>query len=265
MSNSNAPYPAERGSFAYELKFLLPLELADPILSRAASALAPDPNSNGSGHGSYWINSLYFDTDELDVFHRNGSYGRCKYRVRRYGTEETLFLERKLKRKGRVGKRRTRVSESELPLLVNGFFTTGWIGDWFHRRLHARKLLPKCQIRYHRSAWVGLDTGGPVRLTLDRSMEAFPTDDLAVTLDGAWTPLLTEKCILEMKFRSSMPAFFKEVTQQWSLQPEAASKYRLSVRAFGWVQEDLPTEPADEGLQNSSRSNDGASVNEPPF
>src|SRR5262249_50546060 len=150
------------------------------------------------GTDGYRVNSLYFDTAGFDVYQRKGSYGRAKYRVRRYGTEQSIFLERKLKSRGLVSKRRTRIPDGDIRLLANGNATPEWIGYWFRRRLDARQLLPTCQIKYERVARVGMTSEGPVRLTLDRNICAFFTGEFQVEESGTWKTLLPDRCILEL-------------------------------------------------------------------
>src|SRR5262245_27328305 len=87
---------------SYELKFLLPDPLADEILTVVRSSLAPDPHADLALGDAYRVNSLYFDTAGLDVYHRFGAFGRRKFRLRRYGSESRVFLERKSKSSGRV-------------------------------------------------------------------------------------------------------------------------------------------------------------------
>src|SRR5438045_435204 len=130
-------YPAsasEKRDFAYELKFLLSEATAQAALELARKHLSPDPFAGGESGDGYCVNSVYLDTERLDVYHRVGSYGRCKYRVRRYGNEPAVFLERKLKTRGLVGKRRTRVPDGEVPYLGQTSVPASWVGDWFHRR-----------------------------------------------------------------------------------------------------------------------------------
>src|SRR6187401_1760670 len=103
MKGFDSVYSNERRDFAYEMKFLLSEPRGEEVLGWARQRLCPDPHAKESSHGAYQVNSLYFDTPNLEVYHRVGSYGRCKYRVRRYGGEKTIFLERKLKTKGQVG------------------------------------------------------------------------------------------------------------------------------------------------------------------
>src|ERR1044071_4237055 len=98
----------ENRPFASEIKFAVNPRLGESIREWARVRLAPDPNASGEGGDGYRITSLYFDTRQFDVFHRRGSYGRSKYRIRRYGSSAVGFLERKLKTRGLVSKRRTR-------------------------------------------------------------------------------------------------------------------------------------------------------------
>src|SRR5262249_50600430 len=163
-----------------------------------------DPHSEAGTGDGYRVNSLYFDTANLDVYQRKGSYGKAKYRVRRYGGEQTLFLERKLKSRGLVSKRPPRVPGVGLAQLARDP-EPEWSGYWFCRRLLARQLLPKCQIAYQRVARVGLTPAGPIRLTVDRAIRAFQTSEYDVVEGGNWVELLPDKCIVELKFRLGMP------------------------------------------------------------
>jgi hypothetical protein len=125
----------ENRAFAAEIKFLVTPKLAEGIRSWAASRLSPDPHAALDDTGSYEITSLYFDTECFDVFHRNGSFGKSKYRIRRYGTEPRVFLERKLKTRGLLTKRRSSVGLGEIEQLARTPWEHGWAGMWFQRRL----------------------------------------------------------------------------------------------------------------------------------
>src|SRR5260221_10849107 len=100
----------ETRTSASEFKFVVDPALASEIREWARIRLAPDPHGGGSGGDQYRTASVYFDTAAFDVFHRRGSFGRSKYRVRRYGQGHVVFLERKLAKPGLVTKRRTRVA-----------------------------------------------------------------------------------------------------------------------------------------------------------
>src|SRR6516164_4946790 len=148
---------------AFELKFLLDEARAQEVESWARVRLALDPHGDPALGGAYLTTSLYFDTPELDVYHRSRGYKRRKFRVRRYGAAPWAFLERKSKWGDRVEKRRAAVPGEELALLANPMSVVTWPGHWFHRRLVARRLGPACRVSYHRTAYVGACAEGPLR------------------------------------------------------------------------------------------------------
>ncbi len=237
----------ESREFASEIKFQVPEFAGEKILTWARSRLLPDPNANGDGKsGIYQITSLYFDTDDFDVYRRNGSFGRSKYRVRRYGPSKSAFLERKLKTRGLVSKRRSAVDVAELERLQALEADPGWPGFWYHQRLLARRLKPICQIAYRRTALVAMTNYGPVRLTLDHCIQTVPLNSIGFNDLSPGLPLL-EQVIVEFKFRVDMPVLFKNLVEEFALTPQRISKYRLAVVALGLVE---PMESAPPPVEN---------------
>jgi hypothetical protein len=232
---------------AYELKFLIPDELADGVLRWARSNLSTDPHADRTRGDGYQVNSLYFDTAAFDVYHRLRAYGRRKFRLRRYGSETRVFLERKARANGLVRKRRTVVGESDVALLDAANAEPAWAGDWFRRRLVARKLVPACNMSYERVARVGMTQDGPIRLTVDRGIRCQRAAGLSVPSVVHGMPVLTGQSILEFKYRIAMPALFKDALEQFNLYPTSVSKYRLSIGAGANVTPTLhPLSPAHE-------------------
>ena len=84
----------ETRGLASEIKFLVDPGTGSRIRDWARARLQPDPYGEGPFGDEYRTTSLYFDTPEFDVFRRRGSYGRSKYRIRRYDGEAGAFLER---------------------------------------------------------------------------------------------------------------------------------------------------------------------------
>jgi hypothetical protein len=224
----------ENREFASEVKFLIPLALADQIRDWARPRLDVDPHSSAELKEGYEITSLYFDTAHFDVFHRRGSFGRSKYRIRRYGLGSVVFLERKLKTRGLVSKRRTPIPLVDLSWLT-GNQGRGWEGDWFSRRLRARELATLCQISYRRTARFMMTNLGPIRLTLDTALRARLETGLAFTPPTDGLPILENHAILELKYRVQMPGLFKLLVEEFALNPQAISKYRLAAPALGLV------------------------------
>jgi len=221
----------ETRHLAKELKFLVPTGTGTKILAWARERLSADPHAAGEFGDEYRTTSLYFDTQNLDVYHRRGSFKRSKYRVRQYGGTPTLFLERKLRTGAMVIKRRTAVVPDDLPRLRSDDSDPRWDGYWFHRRLDVRQLLPTCQVSYRRVARVGMTAHGPVRLTCDRDVRAQRVDAVVFLPDGG-APVLDGHLILELKYRVEIPGLFKQLVEEFALEPLAVSKYRLSLEAL---------------------------------
>jgi len=230
----------ENRELATEMKFLVSHALAGQIRAWAREHLSPDPHAGPAGDG-YEITSLYFDTAQFDVFHRRGSFGRSKYRIRRYGEGQVGFLERKLKTRGLLTKRRSIVRLDELEFLAADDDNRAWPGRWFHRRLLARALSPTCQISYQRTALVAMTSFGPIRFTMDSGLRALPTTCIQFRNELS-SPLLEDQLILELKFRYGLPALFKYLLEEFALTPVPFSKYRFAAAALGFVNAASDTE-----------------------
>jgi hypothetical protein len=221
-------------TFASEIKFLVDPARAAAVREWARTELAPDPHGAGPHGDEYVTSTVYFDTDQLDVFHRRGSFGRSKYRIRRYGAAAIVFLERKLREPSVLAKRRSVAPLAMLDALETEIRDRSWAGYWFHARLRARRLRAICQISYRRMARVVLSGDDLVRLTLDDMVTAQPST-AASFRNGEGVPALDGHQILELKFRHHTPALFKQLVQDLALTPEGVSKYRLGMAATGQV------------------------------
>ena len=73
-----------------------------------------------------------------------------------------------------------------------------------------------------------------MRLTFDRNIRGLVCRDWKVPLFESGTPILTGQVICEFKYRSSMPALFKEIVQAMHLSPSPVSKYRTFMRTMGY-------------------------------
>ena len=226
---------------AHELKFVIGPDLAPRIRRWARMHLDADTHGTGPFGDEYRTTSIYFDTDDYDVFHRRGSFGRSKYRIRRYGDEDAFFLERKMRRPAVLAKRRTRLPLVSLERLTAQAADGDWPGYWFHRRVTARRLVPVCQVAYYRMARGVVRNGEMIRLTLDGDVraqlasEARFVSDLGVPALATVPalPALSNRLILELKYRGAPPAIFRQLVEEFALTPQAASKYRLGMVALG--------------------------------
>ncbi|HEX4052551.1 MAG TPA: polyphosphate polymerase domain-containing protein [Steroidobacteraceae bacterium] len=247
--------PRETREFVYELKFYVAAEGAAPLLHWVRSHLAPDPHGHGPYADTYRVSSIYFDTASHDVLARRGSFGRSKYRVRRYGESggesEQVFLERKTRGAYRVFKRRSPIPAAALPALLAAQPTRGWNGYWFHRRLLARGLAAVCRVDYQRIARIGQSSYGPLRLTLDQDLSAWPVRELAFRTANGGVDLLPAQLILELKFGHAMPAVFKGLIREFAPRLAGISKYRLASQALGLVARDTAAAAAGAACRES--------------
>ena len=220
----------QQQSLGSELKFVIEAPEGERIRDWARHHLVADANGRGPFGDEYRTASLYFDTADRDVFHRRRSFGRSKHRVRRYGNAPEVFLERKLRFRDNVHKRRSQVALSDLTRLANG--DLDWSGAWFDRRLTLRRLVPTCLVCYHRTAREIDVEGTTVRLTVDDEVTGTPAE--CVSFDAPpGIPLLDGWMILELKFRGHLPAIFRRLVEEYNLQAEPASKYRLTMAELG--------------------------------
>jgi hypothetical protein len=246
MPGDGPSHTREARGLASEIKFVVDPAMGREIRGWARSHLEADPHGMGPFGDEYQTTTIYFDTPTLDVLNRRGSYGRAKYRVRRYGSGDVVFLERKLRRPRLLVKRRTKVSIGELARLRTTV-PSDWDGQWFEKRLDARGLTPVCQLSYRRAARGVLTDGGAARLTLDDTTSAVAADGVMFS-EREGVSFLDRQLILELKFRSTLPPVFTRLIEQFRLVPTTASKYRLGMAALGHV--GLTAEPEVAGVPN---------------
>ncbi|HKB01658.1 MAG TPA: polyphosphate polymerase domain-containing protein [Gemmataceae bacterium] len=217
---------------AFEVKFLLTEAEAREMEQRLRRRLVPDPHGDPARGGAYRVTSVYFDTAAFDVYRRSQGHRRRKFRVRRYGTGPTAYLERKTKSAQQVRKRRTALPLAELARLA-AEVSPDWPGAWFVRRLGLRNLRPVCRVTYERLALVGQTPDGPLRATFDRAAVGGPADGPVPDPVADGPRLLNGDVIGELKFLGAMPALFKSLVEDLRLTPGPVSKYRRCVEAAG--------------------------------
>jgi hypothetical protein len=215
---------------AYELKFLLPEAQVENVVAWARERLPADPYADASTDETYRIHSVYLDTADLAVYRRRPGFRSSKLRLRRYGTEEIVYLEEKRKHRGWVSKVRTLVTAAELPLLQSPAPPDGWAGAWFRQALEERQLAPCCQVVYRRLAREGEADGAPVRLTIDRDLRCSRAPGLVPCPENE-PQLPIPLTILELKYRDRLPRRFRELVHTFGLAPDPESKYRRAAEA----------------------------------
>lgn len=219
----------------YELKFTVSSTLASEIQDWALENMGPDPFLAGRDLDSYQVTSLYLDTPQFGIFHRQPESENRKYRIRRYGDSSKLWLEVKRKKGDLVRKKRTWIDEDNMPHLTN---EADLIEDpesvnssqWFRSRINRFELQPCTWIEYRRFARVHDTSGLGARLTIDRDIRCLTARDWSVPNGlGAAASSITPHCQLELKFCNTLPTLFKSLMNTFSLARSVLSKYRTSV------------------------------------
>lgn len=229
----------ETRDFAREIKFKTTLDRWPDIVRWSRANLGPDGHGAGEYADEYQTSSLYFETPKFDVYRRSGSYGRSKFRIRRYGGAPVMFLERKFRTERMLVKRRTSVPVEDFQRMSATKADPAWPGYWFYRRVLLRQLKPLIQLSYDRVARIGDSPTGPVRMTVDTNLNVLPMPDRAF-LAGAGMPILQGECIIEVKYRVQLPALFKALAATFNLQPQKISKFRSALRSLDYP---LPKDP----------------------
>lgn len=225
---------------AYEIKFLLDEVRAREVEARLLTQLLPDPHGDPTLGGMYTITNVTCDAPDLPVFFRDERVKNRKYRVRRYGAGEVVYLERKRSRKGRVSKRRVEAACEQLSEIANGR-ADGAAHTWFLQEVREMDLAPVCRMRYLRRALFGDTADGAVRVTFDRSIRGSLADGWSMDAHGEERVLLDGLVVCEFKFHNAMPAVLKAIAAAMRLEPTGVSKYRTCVRAFA---HELKIDPA---------------------
>jgi len=235
----------ETRDFARELKFLVDERQAPALREWARAHLDRDHFGSGPHGDEYTTTSLYFETPGFDVYHRRGSYGRSKFRIRRYGSSEVVFLERKFRTHRLLAKRRTTVPILEMDHLAAPEPVPSWPGYWFHRRVLLRRLSPLVQMSYDRTARVTTAGGSHMRMTVDTNLRVLPLPDRAF-IPGVGFPLIEGQCIVELKYRLGIPVLFKELVETFKLAPSPVSKYRIGLGVLDYAPINAEPVPAPE-------------------
>lgn len=212
---------------AHEMKFLVTEHEAEHLERVLARSLMPDLHAQPDcGEGRYWTTTVYCDTPQFDVYFRQGRFRRRKFRLRRYGSDETIYLERKTKQGTQVRKQRSPIPLNDVLRLAQPTQDAVWDGDWFHNRVVKYGLTPTVALQYRRTAYCGFGENGPIRLTFDHDIAGRLADSWVVTPFEGGHSLYVDRVVCEMKFRGDLPSIFKTAAEELRLSPTGISKYR---------------------------------------
>lgn len=224
----------------YELKFIVPESIQSRMRAFVSSYLELDAYA-GTDH-SYPIHSIYLDSPSLHTYlgSINGDRNRYKLRIRYYDDDPTspVFLETKRKVCDVVHKQRCLVPRTALLNTLAGDASRlhpRAMEDHqaFIHLMHQTNATPRAIVSYMREAWVS-PRDNSVRLTMDRDVQVEPRFDLQLrtTMDKPVT-VFPQQIVLELKFTTRYPHWFRDIVEAFNLMQCGAAKYADGIMLYG--------------------------------
>jgi SPX domain protein involved in polyphosphate accumulation len=232
----------------FELKYLIDDNIARSIRDFVSSYLELDDYAVGRPNFSYPVHSLYLDSDDLKthVATINGTKNRFKLRLRYYDDKPNtpVFFEVKARVDNCILKQRCGVKKHAVPLLVAGqlpepddlfskeprHLVALQRFNYFLQQLGAR---PKAHNSYLREAWVSTHDNS-VRVTFDRRVLIEPYFKAHPVIEmSSPVRVFPEYTILELKFTTRFPDWFKELVRVFSLMQFSSAKYSEGILTLG--------------------------------
>jgi hypothetical protein len=226
----------------YELKYLVPGSLVEPIRSFISAYLELDGFAAGAPDLAYAIHSIYLDSARLDTFRStiNGDRNRFKLRVRFYDDDATtpVFLEMKRRFDDVIHKKRCLVPRDAVRRVIEGDASLVREKDMeghasFCHLMHQIQAAPRAHVAYRREAWVSRYDNS-VRVTMDREVRVEPQFDL-VPRTVMRRPVMPfgSQVVLELKYTARFPQWFRELVRTFHLMQCGAPKYTGGVELYG--------------------------------
>lgn len=232
----------------FELKYLVTEDVALAIRDFLSSYLVLDEYSVGRPNNSYLNHSIYLDSDDLRLYWDviNGNMNRYKLRLRYYNDDpkSPVFFEIKRRLDNAILKQRAAVRREAVPLLLAGQLPEpGHLVSSNSKALVAiqrfcdlmmdLRASPKTHVAYLREAWMS-ENDNSVRVTLDRDVCSVPhfTADMPIHFENPTMPW-PGKVILELKFTTRFPNWFRELVTVFGAMQTGVAKYAEGVALMG--------------------------------
>jgi hypothetical protein len=233
----------------FELKYLIDEGITARLQDFVSSYLEVDDYGAAQPNLSYSVHSLYLDSEDLRIHYAslNGAKNRFKLRLRYYDDrpETPVFFEVKARVDNCILKQRCGVRREAIPLLLAGHLPEpGHLLSQeprhlatlqkFNLLLHQLGARPKLHNHYRREAWVS-PQGNSVRLTFDREIcaEPFFRPEAVVRMTRP-ARVFPEFVVLELKFTTRFPNWFRELVRRFNLMQFSSAKYCEGVEVLGW-------------------------------
>lgn len=235
----------------FELKYLIPESMVDPISNFASIYCDLDKYSEKSRDGFYSVNSLYLDSPGFLFLNKrmSGAENRFNMRIRSYDSRSGIpcFLEIKQKRSGISKKFRAAVFDENWHRLFDtpGYALRGDMDgdsaskrDLFLRVALSHNAEPKILTSYRRKAYIS-NVDDYARVTFDKELRyqpetrynLIPDEGIMVPYDNSANFDPECSVILELKcITTQVPQWFLDLIAHFNLERGSFSKYVTSMR-----------------------------------
>lgn len=215
-----------------EKKYLLTQTQLRKLLQAIDSRIQPDEYFQET------ICSVYFDTPTHDLIIKSidKPVYKQKIRLRSYGVptlSDQVFAEIKIKYRGVVSKRRTKVQLNNFYHYYNkvqaGRHPTlkadiPQIGRELDYLFNFYNLRPSWFIAYDRTCYCGRDTPG-LRITFDQNLRSRTHDLCLEKGDSGEHYFADHKCVMEIKSLNAMPLWLVHALSKLEIYPASFTKY----------------------------------------
>ncbi len=208
-----------------EQKYLITKEQKEELLKRINNYIEKDIYFESK------IHNIYFDTDICELVDRSVSKPifKDKFRIRSYkrpSVNDEVFLEIKIKYKGVVGKRRTKMKLCDFYhfLKCKKNDSDDQILKEFNYYFRFYNLIPVIFIAYDRLSYRGIDDKS-LRITLDTNLRS-RRDNLRLEKRARNVNYFEEDMyIMEIKCLNSLPLWLVDTLSHMNIYPRGFSKY----------------------------------------
>ena len=231
----------------FEMKYIIRKSISERIQKEIRNFMIYDGYANKELKKNYFVRSLYFENNNYSNFNEkvDGVKLRHKYRIRTYSNKldknTPIFLELKGRENLRTYKTRFFIEQNDLNLFFekkNYFklkktYSDNYLIEQFIFDCYRKNLSPKILVDYNRTPYIN-KSGLYFRLTFDNNIISLSDSRLYFTsLNSGWRECLAGFTILEVKFESSIPAWFQRIVQSYQLQIRSISKFVIATDTLG--------------------------------
>ena len=231
----------------FEMKYIIRKSISERIQKEIRNFMIYDGYANKKLKKNYFVRSLYFENNNYSNFNEkvDGVKLRHKYRIRTYSNKldknTPIFLELKGRENLRTYKTRFFIEQNDLNLFFekkNYFklkktYSDNSLIEQFIFDCYRKNLSPKILVDYNRTPYIN-KSGLYFRLTFDNNIVSLSNSRLySTSLNSGWKECLAGFTILEVKFESSIPAWFQRIVQIYQLQIRSISKFVIATDTLG--------------------------------